>query len=58
MNGIDEFVGRSVAFIHVPVPRHAYSSFFEPMRRWRNTKGLGHILACCNSTTRPAMLDA
>jgi hypothetical protein len=39
MNGIDEFVGRSVAFIHIPVPRHASASFFAPMRRWRNTKG-------------------
>jgi len=39
MNGIDQLVGRSVAFIHVPIPRHANSSFFVPMKRWRNTKG-------------------
>jgi hypothetical protein len=38
MNGIDQFVGRRVAFIHVPVPRHASTSFFAPMKRWRNTK--------------------
>jgi len=39
MNGIDECTARSVAFIHIPVPRHADASFFAPMKRWRNTKG-------------------
>jgi hypothetical protein len=46
MNGIDRFVGRSVAFIHVPAPRHAGPSFFAPMRQWRNTKGKRRERCC------------
>jgi len=35
MNGIAEEVDRRVDFIHIPVPRHADESFFEPLRSWR-----------------------
>jgi hypothetical protein len=38
MNGIDASVRRSVAFIHIPVPKQADEAFFAPMTAWRNTK--------------------
>ena len=38
MNGIDGHVGRSVDFIHIPVPKHADDAFFAPMRAWSNRK--------------------
>jgi hypothetical protein len=39
LNGIDTDIGRSVDFIHVPVPKHADDAFFAPMKDWRNAKG-------------------
>ena len=38
MKGIDANVSRNVAFIHVPVPRHADNDFFAPLKEWRNSK--------------------
>jgi hypothetical protein len=35
MNGIADYVKRPVEFIHIPVPRGANQSFFEPLRNWR-----------------------
>lgn len=35
MNGIAAEISRTVAFIHIPVPRHADADFFEPLRGWR-----------------------
>jgi hypothetical protein len=35
MNGIGDFVGRPVQFIHIPVPKAADAHFFAPLRHWR-----------------------
>jgi hypothetical protein len=35
MKGITDFVPRSVEFIHIPVPRQADASFYEPLQGWR-----------------------
>jgi hypothetical protein len=35
MNGIADSVPRPVEFVHIPVPKHADSAFFAPLRDWR-----------------------
>jgi hypothetical protein len=35
MNGIGDFVGRPVQFIHIPVPKAADAHFFAPLLHWR-----------------------
>jgi hypothetical protein len=35
MNGIADFVRRSVEFIHIPVPRRADDVFYKPLADWR-----------------------
>lgn len=39
MNGIAGYVKRPVDFIHIPVPKGADRSFFEPLRNWRKPAG-------------------
>jgi hypothetical protein len=39
MNGIADDVKRPVEFIHIPVPKGANQSFFEPLRNWRKPAG-------------------
>lgn len=39
MNGIADYVKRPVEFIHIPVPKGAKQSFFEPLRSWRKPAG-------------------